>query len=34
MTEQEFNNCLTYLTSIKNNVLIELEMRHKDKKSL
>ncbi len=31
MTEQEFNNCLTYLTSIKNNVWIEVEMRHKDK---
>ena len=31
MTPQEFNNCLAYLNSRRNNVWIEVEMRHKDK---
>lgn len=31
MTDQEFQICLDYLTSIKQNVWIEVEMRHKDK---
>jgi len=31
MIDQEFSSCLTYLNERKNSVLIEAEMRHKDK---
>lgn len=31
ITEQGFQNCIDYLNSIRENIWIEVEMRHKDK---